>query len=58
MTAAFGPDAGSAASTGFASGSVRAILRLEGAAAFAAAAALYAHAGFSWPSVRNSVSRS
>ena len=28
---------------------VRAILRLEGAAAFAAAVALYAHAGFSWP---------
>jgi hypothetical protein len=28
---------------------VRAILRLEGAAAFAAAVALYVHAGFSWP---------
>jgi Domain of unknown function (DUF4260) len=28
---------------------VRAILRLEGAAAFTAAVALYAHAGFSWP---------
>ena len=28
---------------------VRAILRLEGAAALAAAVALYAHAGFSWP---------
>jgi hypothetical protein len=28
---------------------VRAILRLEGAAALAAAIALYAHAGFSWP---------
>jgi Domain of unknown function (DUF4260) len=28
---------------------VNAILRLEGAAAFAAAVALYAHAGFSWP---------
>ena len=28
---------------------VKAILRLEGAAAFAAAVALYAHAGFSWP---------
>ena len=28
---------------------VKAILRLEGAAAFAAAIALYAHAGFSWP---------
>jgi len=30
-------------------GGVKAILRLEGAAAFAAAIALYAHAGFSWP---------
>lgn len=28
---------------------VKAILRLEGAAVFAAAVALYAHAGFSWP---------
>jgi hypothetical protein len=28
---------------------VKAILRLEGAAAFAAAIALYAHAGYSWP---------
>jgi hypothetical protein len=28
---------------------VKAILRLEGAGAFAAAVALYAHAGFSWP---------
>jgi Domain of unknown function (DUF4260) len=34
---------------GFASGGVRAVLRLEGAAALAAAVALYAHAGFSWP---------
>jgi hypothetical protein len=34
---------------GVASGGVRVLLRLEGAAAFAAAAALYAHAGFSWP---------
>jgi hypothetical protein len=33
---------------GFASGGVRAVLRLEGAAAFAVAVALYAHAGFSW----------
>ena len=32
-----------------ASGWARAILRLEGAAAFAASAALYAHGGFSWP---------
>jgi Domain of unknown function (DUF4260) len=38
-----------AAAAGFASGGVRAVLRLEGAAAFAAAVALYAHAGFSWP---------
>jgi hypothetical protein len=37
------------AADGFASGGVRAVLRLEGAAAFAAAVALYAHAGFSWP---------
>jgi Domain of unknown function (DUF4260) len=36
------------AETGFASGGVRAVLRLEGAAAFAAAIALYGHAGFSW----------
>ena len=40
-------DAGFRATSGVASGRVRAILRLEGAAAFAAAAALYAHAGFS-----------
>jgi hypothetical protein len=33
---------------GSASGGVRALLRLEGAAAFATAIALYAHAGFSW----------
>jgi hypothetical protein len=31
-----------------ASGGVRAVLRLEGATAFAAAIALYGHAGFSW----------
>jgi Domain of unknown function (DUF4260) len=50
MTATFfGLDAGSAAPAGFASGSVRATLRLEGAAAFAAAAVLYAYAGLSWP---------
>jgi Domain of unknown function (DUF4260) len=30
-------------------GGVKAILRLEGAAALAAAVALYAHAGLSWP---------
>jgi len=32
-----------------AAGGVRALLRLEGFAAFAAALALYWHAGFSWP---------
>lgn len=32
-----------------ATGGVRVLLRLEGLAAFAAALALYAHAGFSWP---------
>jgi hypothetical protein len=37
------------AASGPASGGVRAVLRLEGAAAFAAAVALYGHAGFSWP---------
>ncbi len=31
-----------------ASGGVRSVLRLEGAAVFAVAIALYAHAGFSW----------
>ena len=36
------------AARGSPSGGVRAALRLEGAAAFAAAIALYAHAGFSW----------
>jgi Domain of unknown function (DUF4260) len=34
---------------GVATRGVRVLLRLEGAAAFAAAVALYAHAGFSWP---------
>jgi len=33
---------------GAASGSVRLLLRLEGLTAFAAALALYSHAGFSW----------
>jgi Domain of unknown function (DUF4260) len=33
----------------FPTAGVKAILRLEGAAAFAGAIALYAHAGFSWP---------
>jgi hypothetical protein len=37
------------AAAGPASGGVRAVLRVEGAAALAAAVALYAHAGFSWP---------
>jgi hypothetical protein len=37
------------AAGGFATGAVRATLRLEGAVAFACALALYARAGFSWP---------
>jgi Domain of unknown function (DUF4260) len=37
------------ASAGSSPAGVRTILRLEGAAAFAAAVALYAHAGLSWP---------
>jgi hypothetical protein len=50
MTATFFDlDAGASAPAGFASGSVRATLQVEGAVAFAAAAALYAHAGLSWP---------
>jgi Domain of unknown function (DUF4260) len=36
------------AAGGSASGGVRTVLRLEGAAAFATAIALYGHAGFSW----------
>jgi len=52
-TAFFSDRAGQAPATGASAASsasgVRAILRLEGAAAFAAALALYAHAGFSWP---------
>jgi hypothetical protein len=36
------------AAGGSASGGVRVVLRLEGAAAFAIAIALYVHAGFSW----------
>jgi hypothetical protein len=39
----------SRAAAGPASGGVRTVLRLEGAAALAVALALYAHAGFSWP---------
>jgi Domain of unknown function (DUF4260) len=49
MAAALELNAGSTAASGFASGWARAILRLEGAAACAASAALYVHAGFSWP---------
>ena len=49
MAAAVGENVGSPAIQGAARGSARAILRLEGAAAFAASATLYAHAGFSWP---------
>jgi Domain of unknown function (DUF4260) len=37
------------AAAGVAPPGVRAVLRLEGAAALAAAIALYAHAGLSWP---------
>ena len=36
------------AAGGSASGGVRAVLRVEGAVVFAAAIALYGHAGFSW----------
>jgi Domain of unknown function (DUF4260) len=36
------------AAGGSAAGGVRAVLRLEGAAAFATAIGLYAHSGFSW----------
>jgi hypothetical protein len=39
----------SRAAAGPASGGVRVVLRLEGAAALAAAVALYGYAGFSWP---------
>jgi len=44
MAAVLSLDAGSPAGSAW----PRAILRLEGAAAFAASATLYAHAGFSW----------
>jgi uncharacterized protein DUF4260 len=43
-----GRPAAARAAGGSASGGVRAVLRLEGAAALAAAAALYGHFGFSW----------
>ncbi len=49
MAAVLSLDAGSSTGSGVASGWPRAILRLEGAAAFATSATLYAHAGFSWP---------
>jgi Domain of unknown function (DUF4260) len=49
MAAILSLAAGSPATSGVAWGWVRAILRLEGAAAFATAVALYAHADFSWP---------
>jgi hypothetical protein len=41
--------ASDAAARGFVTGNVRLLLRLEGFAAFAAALAFYAQAGFSWP---------
>jgi Domain of unknown function (DUF4260) len=47
--AATGLNSESPASVGSVSGWIRATLRLEGAATFATAVALYAHAGFSWP---------
>ncbi len=44
------PPASATRGAGFSSpAGVKAILRLEGAAALAAAVALYAHTGFSWP---------
>jgi hypothetical protein len=43
------PQAPARAAAGFAPAGVRAVLRLEGAAVFAAAIALYAYAGFSRP---------
>jgi Domain of unknown function (DUF4260) len=43
------PGAQPPAAAGFATGAVRATLRLEGAMAFACALALYARAGLSWP---------
>jgi hypothetical protein len=46
---ALNTDLASGERSSFATGSVRGILRLEGAAALAGAVALYAHAGFSWP---------
>lgn len=45
----FGTSLAPSPAAGIVTGSVRALLRLEGFAAFAAATACYAHAGFSWP---------
>jgi Domain of unknown function (DUF4260) len=43
------PSSVSRAEAGFVTGGLRMALRLEGFAAFAAAIAFYAYAGFSWP---------
>ena len=43
------PQPSAQADKGLAGGGVRVLLQLEGLAAFAAAVALYAHLGFSWP---------
>jgi len=49
IPSAFGPASTSAGhQAGSLAGGVRLLLRLEGAAVFAAALALYAHGGFSW----------
>jgi uncharacterized protein DUF4260 len=49
VPSAFAPASASAGGqAGSAAGGVRVLLRLEGAAAFAAALALYAHGDFSW----------
>lgn len=48
VTHASPPAATHSAADGSAPHGVRGVLRLEGAAAFAAAIALYGHAGFSW----------
>jgi hypothetical protein len=45
------PPAPSRAGGGSVTGGVRALLRLEGFAAFAAALAAYVYAGFSWPAL-------
>jgi hypothetical protein len=43
------PSPASSLKPGVAEGGVAVLLRIEGAAAFAAALVLYGHAGFSWP---------